>query len=242
VAADWIGGMDKGVSDMNLGMKMKQGLARTMGLLGAGFAIVLLLTFPLQAHAQNRSTRGPIILVVGDSLSAEYGIPRGTGWVALLEKELSNTRPHARVVNASISGETTAGGWSRLPALLKTHAPTHVIIELGGNDGLRGLSLKKTEENLMAMAQAAKQARARVLILGMQLPPNLGAAHARSFSEIFPKVAKAQQAQLVPFFLKGIADAPDPLKWFQPDRIHPSAAAQSRMLDNVWPVLKPMLQ
>lgn len=224
-----------------MGVMMKQLRTRTMLLWGICWPIVLLLLFPLQAHAQNRSPAAPVILVLGDSLSAEYGIPRGTGWVALLEEKLKSSHPRARVVNASISGETTAGGLSRLPALLKTHAPTHVIIELGGNDGLRGLSLKKTEDNLLSMAQAAKQASSRVLILGMQLPPNLGASYARSFSDIFPRVARAQRAQLVPFFLKGVADAPDPLQWFQPDRIHPTAAAQSLMLGNVWPVLQKML-
>ncbi|WP_173806566.1 arylesterase [Sphaerotilus uruguayifluvii] len=179
------------------------------------------------------------VLVVGDSLSAEYGLARGSGWVALLERRLAEKGPAATVVNASISGDTTSGGRARLPALLTQHRPTHVVIELGGNDALRGLPLKQTEANLVAMARAAREAGAKVLLVGMQVPPNYGAAYARDFAALFGQVARAEKTALVPFLLAGIADdAADPLRWFQADRIHPVAAAHPRILDNVWPVLQ----
>jgi len=183
----------------------------------------------------------PAVLVLGDSLSAEYGLRRGTGWVALLESRLQAQGIAARLVNASISGDTTSGGRSRLPALLQQHRPAVVVLELGGNDALRGLPLEMTQRNLDAMAQAAREAGARVLLVGMQMPPNYGADYAKRFADLFEQVAKAQQAALVPFLLKGVADAPDPLQWFQADRIHPNEAAQRRMLDNVWPELRKLL-
>lgn len=182
------------------------------------------------------------LLVLGDSLSAEYGLPRGSGWVALLQKQLDQSHPGTVIVNASISGETTSGGRSRLPALLRQHQPSHVIIELGGNDALRGLSLGMTGDNLMFMAKAAKEAGARVLLLGMQMPPNYGADLTRQFAALYPAVAKATGAALVPFFLKGVGDDADPLRWFQADRIHPNEAAQPRMLANVWPELQKQLK
>jgi acyl-CoA thioesterase-1 len=183
----------------------------------------------------------PVILVVGDSLSAEYGLKRGSGWVALLERRLAQERLAARVVNASISGDTTSGGRARLPALLKQHAPSHVVIELGGNDALRGLPLPMTEGNLLAMADAAKRAGAKVLLAGMQLPPNYGRDYGERFASLYQQVARRSDAALVPFFLQGIADGPDAERWFQADRIHPNEQAQARMLDNVWPVLKKQL-
>jgi acyl-CoA thioesterase-1 len=182
------------------------------------------------------------LLVLGDSLSAEYGLPRGTGWVALLQKQLDQSHPGTVIVNASISGETTSGGRSRLPALLQQHQPTHVIIELGGNDALRGLSLAMTGDNLNFMAKAAKAAGAKVLLLGMQMPPNYGPEVTRQFAALFPATARATGAALVPFFLKGVGDDADPLRWFQADRIHPNEAAQPRLLANVWPELKKQLQ
>ena len=182
------------------------------------------------------------ILVLGDSLSAEYGLPRGSGWVALLQKQLEQSHPGTTLVNASISGETTSGGRSRLPALIKQHQPSHVVIELGGNDALRGLSLAMTRDNLSFMAKAAKDAGARVLLLGMQMPPNYGAELTRQFAALYPAVAKASGAALVPFFLKGVGDDADPLRWFQADRIHPNEAAQPRLLANVWPELQKQLK
>ena len=183
----------------------------------------------------------PLILVVGDSLSAEYGLPRGSGWVALLEQRLAREKIAARVVNASISGDTTSGGRSRLPALLAQYKPSHVILELGGNDALRGLPLASTQGNLQAMAQAAKASGARVLVAGMQVPPNYGRQYGNDFAAVFAKVAKSEGAALVPFLLKGVADGPDAQAMFKPDRIHPTAAAHPLMLGNVWPVLRPLL-
>jgi acyl-CoA thioesterase-1 len=191
--------------------------------------------------ARAAQKRAPI-LVVGDSLSAEYGLERGSGWVALMQQRLARDKIGIPVVNASISGDTTSGGRTRLPALLAQHKPGIVILELGGNDALRGLPLSMTQANLQAMAQAAKAAGARVLILGMQLPPNYGQKYAQDFANLFAVVAKNEGAALVPFFLAGVADGPQADNLFQPDRIHPNAEAQPRMLDNVWPALKPLLK
>ena len=184
----------------------------------------------------------PVILVLGDSLSAEYGLARGTGWVALLEKKLAQEKLSATVVNASVSGDTTAGGRSRLPALLAQHRPTHVVIELGGNDALRGLPLKNTEDNLVWMTEAAQKAGAKVLLVGMQVPPNYGTDYATRFASLFTNVAQARKAAVVPFLLKGVADGPDPTRLFQADRIHPRAEAHPQMLANVWPELKKLLR
>jgi acyl-CoA thioesterase-1 len=183
-----------------------------------------------------------VILVVGDSLSAEYGLKRGSGWVALLEQRLARDKVPARVVNASISGDTTAGGRARLPALLRQVQPTHVVLELGANDALRGLPLALTEANLGWMTQAAQKAGARVLLVGMQVPPNYGSAYADAFAGLFAKVARKYQAGLVPFLLHNVADVPDSLRMFQADRIHPKAQAHPLILDNVWPELKKLLK
>ena len=182
------------------------------------------------------------MLVVGDSLSAEYGLARGSGWVALLEQRLAREQLAWRVVNASISGDTTSGGRSRLAALLKQHRPAVVVIELGGNDALRGLPLAMTEANLGAMARAAKAAGAQVLVVGITVPPNYGRAYGESLMGLFGSVARAQGAALVPFLLAGVADVPNAEDFFQSDRIHPKAEAQPRMLANVWPVLRPLLK
>ncbi|MEP7139655.1 MAG: arylesterase [Caldimonas sp.] len=182
------------------------------------------------------------ILVVGDSLSAEYGLARGSGWVALLDRRLARERHGIAVVNASISGDTTSGGLARLPALLREHRPGLVVLELGGNDALRGLSLDATRANLAAMTRLAKAAGAKVLILGMQLPPNYGRAYGDRFAALFADVARSEGAALVPFMLKGVADVPDSESLFQADRIHPVAAAHPTILANVWPVLAPLLR
>jgi acyl-CoA thioesterase-1 len=194
------------------------------------------------AVASPAAGSAPVILVVGDSLSAEYGLKRGTGWVALLERRLAKEKIAARVVNASISGDTTSGGRSRLGALLQQHKPTHVIIELGGNDALRGLPLQMTEDNLSHMTQAAQKTGARVLLVGMQVPPNYGTDYANRFAGLFAKVAKQHKAGLVPFLLEGVADGAEPTKLFQADRIHPREEAHPVMLDNVWPELKKLLK
>jgi len=145
------------------------------------------------------------------------------------------------VVNASISGDTTAGGRSRLPALLQQHQPGIVIIELGGNDALRGFSMKMTEDNLQEMIRACQAIKAKVLLVGMQVPPNYGADYAAQFSQVFIRLSKAHKTAVVPFLLKGIADVPNAAEWFQADRIHPKASAHPLMLANVWPVLKKLL-
>ncbi|TAL66587.1 MAG: arylesterase [Burkholderiaceae bacterium] len=182
------------------------------------------------------------ILVLGDSLSAEYGLPRGSGWVALLQKRLADENIAAIVKNASISGETTSGGRSRLAALLGADKPGIVILELGANDALRGLPLAMTQDNLHQMTRAAQKAGARVLLLGMQVPPNYGSEYADRFAAIYGEVAKADKAALVPFFLKGVADAPNAAELFQSDGLHPIAAAHPTLLNNVWPELKKLLE
>lgn len=206
----------------------------------------------LQAHAQKTAQPAPApsapanaehkVLIVGDSLSAEYGLARGTGWVALLEQRIRQNQLHAQVINASVSGETTAGGRARMAALLKQHQPSIVVVELGGNDALRGLPMKSTADNLRSMLQAAQNSGAQTVLLGMQMPPNYGAAYAREFAQTFTTVAQNTLTALLPFFLEGVADGPNPTALFQADRIHPNAQAQPRMLDNVWPLLEPLLR
>ena len=178
------------------------------------------------------------VLVVGDSISAAFGLDTRQGWVALLENRLVEQGFDHRVVNASISGDTSAGGAARLPALLTEHQPELVIIELGGNDGLRGQPPMQLQQNLAAMVQQSQKAGAKVLILGMRLPPNYGVRYTTAFAEVFPKVASETGAELVPFVLEGIGGVPSMV---QSDGIHPTAEAQPRLLDNVWPMLKPML-
>ena len=184
----------------------------------------------------------PLVLVVGDSLSAEYGLKRGDGWVPLLQKRLAEQKVTAGVVNASISGDTTSGGRARLPGLLAQHKPDIVVLELGANDALRGLPLPSTEDNLTQMAKASQAVGAKVLLVGIQVPPNYGTDYTRRFGEVFPKVAAATKSALVPFLLRNVADAPDAASLFQADRIHPLAVAQPRMLDNVWPELRKLIQ
>lgn len=183
----------------------------------------------------------PVLLVVGDSLSAEYGLRRGSGWVALLEQRLARERIAMRVVNASVSGDTTSGGRSRLPALLRQHRPAVVVLELGGNDALRGLPLGMTRDNLATMTRAAQAAGAKVLIAGMQMPPNYGRQYAQAFADLFAEVAKAERAALMPFFLAGVADGPQAESLFQSDRIHPNEQAHPIILAGVWQHLRPLL-
>lgn len=178
------------------------------------------------------------LLVVGDSLSAAHGMDVGSGWVALLGKRLERQKYDYQVVNASISGDTTANGLTRLPRLLAAHRPAIVIIEIGGNDGLRGLALEQMKHNITAMVVKAKARQARVLLVGMQLPPNYGNHYAQRFRRIYREVAAEQQVGLVPFLLDGIATNP---ALMQPDGIHANAKAQQKMLENVWPHLRPLL-
>lgn len=195
--------------------------------------LAALMSFATSAYSASKT-----ILVLGDSLSAEYGLVRGEGWVTLLQKKLEAEKIVAPIVNASISGETTSGGKARLPALLAKHQPAIVIIELGANDALRGLSLTATQENLRSMIQSAKGVKAKVLLVGMQIPPNYGGDYTKQFAALFPKLAKENKTALVPFMLQGVAEKPE---LFQADRIHPSAAAHPRILNNIWPQLKPLI-
>jgi len=192
-------------------------------------------------HAKEASSPAKV-LVLGDSLSAEYGLKRGSGWVALMEQRLAQDKLSATVVNASISGDTTSGGRSRLPALLAQHHPSVVVIELGGNDALRGLPLTLTQDNLLAMTQAAQQSGAKVLLAGMQVPPNYGQDYTKRFSDTFATVAKSTKAALVPFLLKGVADAPNSAALFQADRIHPKEEAHPTILNTMWPAIKNLLK
>jgi len=182
------------------------------------------------------------VLVVGDSLSAEYGIARGSGWVALLAQRLQREQADASVINASVSGDTTSGGRTRLPPLLEQYKPTHVIVELGSNDALRGLPLQMTRDNLGVMLRAVRGSGAKALLVGMRMPPNYGRSYTHEFETMFVALAKAEGAALVPFLLAGVADSPDSRSLFQDDRIHPNARAQAIIVDNVWPVLHRQLR
>jgi acyl-CoA thioesterase-1 len=197
------------------------------------FGLLLFIGLAGATHA------APTILVFGDSLSAAYGIPRESGWVALLAQRLQAGKPAYQVVNASVSGETTAGGLSRLPAMLAAHRPHLTILALGANDGLRGLPLTHTARNLEAMIDLAEKPGGKVLLVGMQLPPNYGPAYTSKFQALFAAVANKKKVRLVPFLLAGIATQPDR---FQADGLHPTAQAQPILLDTVWHGLAPMLE
>lgn len=179
----------------------------------------------------------PVILVMGDSLSAAYNIPTQAGWVSLLKERLSQ-QTNWQVVNASISGETTNGGLTRLPALLRQHQPNIVLLELGANDGLRGLPPSLITNNLETMLTLSQQSGAKVLLLGILLPPNYGPAYLAQFENIYPKLAKKHQLPLVPFLLEGVADKPNLM---QDDGLHPTAQAQALIMETVWLELQPLL-
>lgn len=200
------------------------------------FLAVLLLSFSAATNAYSASKT---VLVVGDSLSAEYGIARGTGWVALLEQRLKEQKLPASVVNASVSGETTSGGRTRLPALLSKHKPDVVVIELGGNDGLRGLPVPAAEANLRAMIEASRKAGAKVLLVGMRMPPQYGRDYTERFFAMYGTLSKETKVPLAPFMLDGVAQKPE---WFQADRLHPLAEAHPTILGNIWPHLQPILK
>ena len=179
------------------------------------------------------------VLVYGDSLSAAYGIAEERGWVALLEARLKRERIDYSVANASISGETTSGGLSRLAKVLERVKPSIIVIELGANDGLRGLPVAQMKKNLAAMMAQAKARNARVLLVGVRMPPNYGPQYNRAFEAAFADLAKEHRAGLVPFLFEGMADKRE---MFQPDNLHPTAEAQAILLENVWQALKPMLK
>jgi acyl-CoA thioesterase-1 len=178
----------------------------------------------------------PVILVMGDSLSAEYGLSRGTGWVKLLEDQLNKENIPWTIFNASISGETSSGGLSRMPALLEQKKPGIVLLELGANDALRGLSVQESEKNLRKMIQMSKASGAKVLLFGMQIPPNYGQDYTKQFQELYPKLARQEQIELIPFFLKGVASN---INLFQADRMHPNEKAQDILFKNVWGAMAP---
>jgi len=179
------------------------------------------------------------VLVVGDSLSAEYGLTRGAGWVALLEQKLKAEKIDARIVNASISGETTSGGRTRLPALLTQHKPQIVVIELGANDGLRGLPVASAEANLRQMVTLSQKQDAKVMLIGMRMPPNYGRAYTERFFNMYGTLSKDLKAPLVPFMLEGVADKP---ALFQADRLHPNAEVHPIILNNIWPTISNMIR
>lgn len=181
---------------------------------------------------------GGSILVLGDSLASAYGLPRQAGWVTLLEERLSQRKFNYRVVNASISGETSAGGASRIAGLLRQHRPQILILALGANDGLRGLPIGQLQSNLETMIQMARQGKVEVLLVGMRMPPNFGPAYTRQFSAVYAELARRHRTAFVPFLLEGFADRPE---YFLADGIHPNAAAQPLILEQVWTALAALL-
>ena len=178
----------------------------------------------------------PVVLVLGDSLSAEYGIPRGAGWVHILEEQLVKDKSPWTVFNASISGETSSGGLTRLPKLLNQKKPGIVVIELGANDALRGLAITQTEINLRKMIQISKKSGAKVLLCGIQIPSNYGQTYTIQFKQLYPQLAQQERVELLPFFLEGVATKPE---LFQADRLHPNVEAQSTIFRNVWGSMAP---
>ena len=190
----------------------------------------------LMCMAQNAAAG--TILIVGDSISAAFGLDTRLGWVSLLEQRLRQQGYDDQVINASVSGDTSAGGLARLPALLAEHKPDVVIVELGGNDGLRGQLPAQLKQNLAGMIDQSLEAGAKVLLLGMQLPPNYGARYTTAFARVYSELGEEKKVELLPFFLEGIGGHPELM---QADGIHPAVGAQGLLLDNVWPALKPLL-
>ena len=205
------------------------------------FSLIVAALVALPASAKLISPSTQTILVFGDSLSASYGVPQGQGWVALLEAKLAQKQSRKttyKVINASISGETTSGGLARFSAALATHNPNIVILELGANDGLRGLPIIEMQANLSQMIAQAKAAKEKVLLIGMKIPPNYGLKYSKNFSATYANLAKHHNIALVPFLLEGVAGKPELI---QADGLHPIAAAQAQLLDNVWKILENML-
>lgn len=211
---------------------------RTRWLLCVATLLCLITSTVIRAEPATNPVQPPGILVIGDSLSAEYGLQRGSGWVALMAQRIDDKKLNYRVNNASISGDTTSGGLSRLPAALQQHQPDIVIIELGSNDALRGLSLDMTRNNLQRMIDLTQEAGAKVVLVGMQIPPNYGRQYTEAFKALFADLASKAKVALVPFLLEGMA-ADRTL--FQSDGIHPNEAAQAILEKNVWQGLKPLL-
>lgn len=223
--------------------KAYEGMARRIQRRAGWLLVAAALLVTVPAQARTAAARAPVttktVLVMGDSLSAGYGIPMQQAWVTLLGQRLRTTNPGWKVVNASVSGETTAGGLSRLPRELARVHPSVVVIELGANDGLRGLPIRDMQANLDRMTRLSKASGANVLLLGMRMPPNLGRAYTEGFANAYTGVARTDGAALVPFFLEPIMMQ---RAAFQPDNLHPTAAVQGRLLDHVWPALRALLR
>ncbi|MBU9453679.1 arylesterase [Burkholderia multivorans] len=220
--------------DRTLRWKRRAALVALLGgtLAATGFARAA------AAPAATATAGQPVIAVLGDSLSAEYGLPRDTGWVALLRQRLATERIDYSVANASVSGDTTSGGRARLPAVLQRLKPSIVVVELGANDALRGVPLATTEQNLRDIVADARRAHAQVVLVGMYVPSNYGPDYTQKFHAVYTRLSKELDVPLVPFLLAGIENKPD---MFQSDQIHPTQQAQRVLLDNVWPTLKPLL-
>ncbi|WP_366910263.1 arylesterase [Methylotenera sp.] len=200
---------------------------------------ISLLSFSFVASISQANAANPKILVYGDSLSAAYGIAKSQGWVALLQKKLADQHYQYDVINASISGETTSGGLTRLETALSKVQPNIIIIELGANDGLRGLPVKDMTENLDTMITQSKKANAKILLIGMKIPPNYGPKYTEAFSNTYPDLSLQHKVSLVPFLLENVAAQP---KLIQDDGLHPNVSGQPIILDNIWPKLKPLLK
>ncbi|MBH3361101.1 MULTISPECIES: arylesterase [Pseudomonas] len=192
----------------------------------------------LALYCLAQSAAAGTLLVVGDSISAGFGLDSRQGWVSLLQQRLKEEGYTDQVVNASISGDTSAGGQARLPALLAAHKPSLVVLELGGNDGLRGLPPQQLQQNLASMVDQAREAGAKVVLLGMRLPPNYGVRYTSAFAQVYERLSIQKQVPLVPFFLEGVGGVP---QMMQADGIHPTVGAQPRLLENAWPAIKPLL-
>ena len=209
-----------------------------LGLVGR-FVLVLCATLLLWGSPASAYSAPKTLLVVGDSLSAEYGLARGTGWVALLERKLQEQKQDIRIVNASVSGETTSGGRTRLPALLKKHRPDFVVLELGANDGLRGLPVRSADSNLRAMVKQTHDAGARVLLVGIRIPPNYGRDYAEKFYAMYDAISRDEKVALAPFMLDGVAEK---MELFQADRLHPLATVHPTILANIWPTFSALIK
>jgi len=212
-------------------------LSQTLSQFAVAAVVCILLSMALSSATW--AAQPATLLVFGDSLSAAYGLKEAQGWVNLLEDKISESELNFKVVNASVSGETSTGGLARLPAMLENYNPDVVILELGGNDGLRGLPLNSLEKNLRTMVELISQTGARTLLTGIQIPPNYGRRYTKPFFEIYGNIANSENLALVPFLIDGIPQQPELM---QADGIHPKAEAQHLILENVWPYLEPLLR
>ncbi len=220
-----------------LGFAMAWGVAIALG--GASLAMAATGASQAAQATPAASASKPVIAVLGDSLSAEYGLPRDSGWVALLRARLASERIDYNVANVSISGDTTSGGLARLPLVMQRIKPSIVVVELGGNDALRGVPLATTNDNLRAIVQQIRKGNARPVLVGMYVPPNYGLDYTQQFHGLYGQISKEMKVPLVPFLLAGMDNRPE---LFQSDQIHPTQQAQPLLLNNVWPTLEPLLR